>query len=303
MAIGSIINLGGGGGSSSLGGKGMIIVDTNTMLIGDVVRVRDVYDSSNVQNKTVVTVGTPLFFEVNPYCYYKICMVQEISDVETEVGGVYTTIDVGQTVRTDAIDKTTFGGAQGILNAHLQASIYQIGDIINTKVQGVVFPMLVAGINIDGVNSLTLSAKYAWEQTVGRSAYPNPAVYTDSAIRTKAQSFYTNLAEEDKQFVKEVTKSTINSNGGAITYSDKSWVMSHQDLINVYPLYVTQASRVKKNMTETNNVSWWTSSGTKTSANNGWMPVQADGNIQQGNNWPYSATNYVVPCVVLQADS
>lgn len=290
-----------GGGGGSIDAHGVIICDTTTMSVGDVVRVRSVYNPLITEDKTVAIVGAPLYFNVNPYDYYKVCMVQTIDDTPTEIGGVYRTIDLGQTLFIDVIDKSSFGGAQGILNAHQQANIYQIGDIINTKVQGVVFPMLVAGINIDGANSVTLSAKYAWEQTIGRSAYANPTTYVDSAIRTKTQSFYDNMTEGDKQFVKEVTKSTVNGNGGAVTYSDKAWVMSQNDLQNVYPLYTTQASRVKKATENGNNVSWWTSSGTKTTANMGWMPVQADGSIAQ-SNWAYANTNYVVPCVVLQAD-
>ena len=313
MAIGSIINLGGGGGS--LGGKGMIIVDTATMTAGDVIRVRDVYDSSNVQNKTVATVGTPLFFEVAPYCYYKICMVQTISDVETEIGGEYTTIDVGQTVLAKSVNKSTLGGIKGILNAHQENDIMAIGDEVTIKVNNVDVVVQVAEIDLYDSHEITFVAKDIWD-TSAFSGAGNYKSYTDSPayLRTKMQDFYSGMTVEDKALLTLVTKPQLKDNVSNIwswsTFSDyvfppncyeihASYGTSSPLPLHQFPIFTTQANRIKTY--NGNNIRWWSCDG---DVNDGWVG-RGLGATETGSLLAESKSNTygVLPCFRLTADS
>lgn len=306
MAIGSIINLGGGGGS--LSGKGMIIVDTATMTVGDVIRVRDVYDSSNVQNKTVATVGTPLFFEVAPYCYYKICMVQTISDVETEIGGEYTTIDVGQTVYVNVLDKTTLGGIQGILNAHQETSLLNIGDEVNITVDGVLTPFLIGAINLYDTHEVIFVSKFITNKLTWG---PWNAGYAGSNVKTYLETFYNNIIANEKVFIKSLNRSSLRPYSSTQdTYTEYVWINNRKEIDNtqsgvpVYPqiqlpIFTSVANRIRSYQGITNT--WWTNDGVSASST-GVFAVDVDGSMFTHND-PNSGSRGVVPCFRLTADS
>lgn len=308
MAIGSIINLGGGGGS--LGGKGMIIVDTAAMTAGDTVRVRDVYDSQNVQNKNVVTAGTPLFFEVEPYCYYKICMVQTISDVEVEIGGEFTTIDVGQTVLATALNKATLGGHQGIINAHQEGTQLAIGDEVPITVNGAEWIMQVG--NIDTTNhAVDYVSKYLWDSTqVGGNSNTSYATASPNYLKQKMEDFYNAMADKDKVLLKEVTKSTLRSDTSTYdTFTAKVYPPNIKEVNGNYPsgtptiqtsqfaIFTTQANRIKT--LNGTSLRWWTCDG-YVGNSMWWWFVETTG-VCSGTARSYAYG--VLPCFRLIADS
>lgn len=279
MAIGSIINLGGGGSIS--GAKGVIICDTSTMTVGDTIRVRDVFDSQNVQNKQVATVGTPVIFEVEPYCYYKVCMVQTINDTPTEVGGVYYTVDLGQTIYVDVLDKTTVGGLQGLLNANME-NLVEIGDEVDVYVGGSPVKFQVAGIDIYDSHEIILVAKYlpnlqsAWSSS-------NSDTYGTSTLAQTLALYYDSIDQRDRQYIKQKTvNSSLNGNGGINSSNHYVWCPTAWEIKgagNYYPatveqatnvllpLFTVSANRIKKvgNESGSANVYWTSSGGTSTS--------------------------------------
>lgn len=309
MAIGSIINLGGGGGS--LGGKGMIIVDTNTMTVGDKVRVRSVYDVSVTEDKTVVTVGTPLYFQVEPYDYYKICMVQTISDVEVEIGGEYTTIDVGQTVLATALNLNTLAGHQGLLNAHQHTNKLAIGDEVPITVGGSDWIMQVADFNHFSSNDIVYVSKYLYAMGKFYSG-GGEAYYTDGDLRPIAQSFYNNIADKDKQFIKQLTKHQRKTSGTTQEwgeFTDYVWIPNIYEIngtdsqyagLSQFPIFSTQANRVKSYNSSATD--WWSCDGNTYNSS----PRRAFAITNTGathNTKPETDTCGVLPCFILTADS
>ena len=117
-------------------GYARIICDTSTMTVGDTIRVKSVYNPTQYMDKQVVTVGTPVVFDLGFIKdYVKICMVQTINNVETEVGGVYKTLDYGQTIYVGIadFDKHSFAYVQSVLNNHQEVDLLSIGDEFPTK--------------------------------------------------------------------------------------------------------------------------------------------------------------------------
>ncbi len=310
MAIGSIINLGGGGGS--LGGKGMIIVDTATMTAGDVVRVRDVFDSQNVQNKSVVTAGTPLYFEVNPYCYYKVCTVQTIDDTPTEIGGMYTTIDVGQTVYVNVLNKTTIVGLKGILNAHQENDLLNVGDIINAKVGGEDVELKIYAINLYNSHELIVGCSQLWTMSAYNSYAANYFPYTDSLARQAAQSFYTAMTDEDKQCVNTMERQCRTNVW--VTFTDKVWIPNWQEVFGGadpsgmtptiprlrFPIFTTQANRIK---TYNNTVRSWLLTDTQTGYGNRIQNIDTSGNGITSGDGNMGDSRGILPCFQMLADS
>lgn len=300
MAIGSIINLGGGGGS--LGGKGMIIVDTATMTAGDVVRVRDVFDSQNVQNKSVVTTGTPLYFEVNPYCYYKACMVQDINDTPTEIGGMYTTIDVGQTVYVNVLDKTTLGGIQGILNAHQETSLLNIGDEVDIKVNGSPETFVLAHLNAYASHSAIFCKKQATGSLNNSTAY-----YRTGGQKAWCESYYNTIAEKDKQFIKQKTVSAAYAGSVDNTTDNYVWSPTAYEC-GYYDSSINSGEANNPNNTKfdlfataqgrTRNIWWWTATHWGGGSYYSYVAVDTNGVFQNG-----SSGIAMLPCFMLTADS
>lgn len=311
MAIGSIINLGGGGGSSS-GGKGIIICDTSTFSVGDTIRVRDVYDSQNVQNKQVITVGTPVIFEVDWGCYYKICTVQTIDDTPTEIGGVYKSVDYGQTIFIDVLDKKTLAAHQGILNAHNENYEINIGDevTIKTSYGGSPTDWIMQVANIDGTNHII---DYVSKDILTRSVPTdaNQVYYTSNTapLRTIMQNFYASIDSRDKQFLKQATLSCCIE-GGLLytTFSDYVYPCNRTNIDGIvsgtppiarsqFALFTTQANRIK---TYNGNASgWWTCDGAYNDSAS-MIKVRSVGDVANDSR---TYQEGVVPCFRLTADS
>ena len=312
MAIGSIINLGGGGSIS--GAKGVIICDTSTFSVGDTIRVRDVYDSQNVQNKQVVIVGAPVIFEVEPYCYYKICMVQTINDVETEIGGVYSTIDLGQTIYVDILDKTTLGGIQGILNSHTETNFINIGDEVNVRMldsnlQPFNWVMQVGAINLFSPHEIILVSKNIYSKRIFNATETE---YAYSSLRTYVQSLYDNIVDLDKPYLKDMSRQCFHRSNYYIAYTDKIWIPSFYEIFGSnppaggvtptilnkqFPIFTTQNNRIRTYNGTSNN--WWTTDFRQ--ANDAIWSVDTSGGYQQ-KGWTDSSIG-VLPCFHLLADS
>ena len=289
-------------------GQGRIICDTSTFSVGDTIRVRSVYNVSQTEDKQVVTVGTPLIFTVPPYDYYKICRVQTINDTPTEVGGEYVEIGFGDLHRSNVLDKTTLSGIQGILNAHQEGDLLNIGDEVTISIGGNPWIMQIANINtVDHI--IDFVSKEVYSKSVPTSA--NSVNYTTSPapLRTIMQNIYSNIDTKDKQFIKETTLCG-SQDGNTTNYTifkdyvyacDRTAVdglVSGTPPIQRYQfaLFVTAANRVKQYQGSTSG--WWTCDGAGSAGQ--WAKVNVSGNVA-GDARTYQEG--VVPCFRLTADS
>lgn len=292
-------------------GQGRIICDTSTFSVGDTIRVRSMTDSSKVWNQQVVTVGTALVFTVPCYDYYKICTVQTINDTPTEIGGVYKTVDYGQTLFINVLDKTTLGGIQGILNAHQETELLNIGDEVDITVNGSPCTMQIAGVNLYDSHEVIFVAKNVYSLSSFNSTFTNNA-YPTSTLRGVVQSIFANINETEKAFIKDMTRYALNYSSTYTQYTDKLWIPSVFELSGVapfnippsvpqyqFPLFITQASRVKTYQGTAQ--AWWDSDhGVSPSYSSGGGIVLTDGslNVATENN-----INGVVFAFRLLADS
>lgn len=276
-------------------GQGRIICDTSTFSVGDTIRVRSMTDSSKVWNQQVATVGTALVFTVPCYDYYKICTVQTINDTPTEIGGVYKTVDYGQTLFIDNMFvKSTLRGIQGILDNHNELIDLAIGDEVEVNIAGgTKWTFQVAAINLYSSHEVILVSKKI--SSLSTTNY----IYTSSNVRTAMQNFYANIESSDKQLIKEVTRATT----AVQAYNDYVWCIGKKEADgsggvsaqSQFPLFTTQASRIK---TYNGTASGW------------WFADHYDGaSVYMAD--AYGAVTYttvgnsrgVVPCFTLKADS
>lgn len=286
-------------------GQGRIICDTSTFSVGDTIRVRSMTDSSKVWNQQVATVGTALVFTVPCYDYYKICTVQN----NTEIGGIYKTVDYGQTLFINALDKTTLGGIQGILNAHQESSLLAIGDEVDINIGGSDVTFQIGGIDLYDSHEVIFVAKELYMQSAFNSVV-NDKDYTEStALRPNVQGIYSQINANDRAYIKDITKSSFSRNGSYYTFTDKIWIPSQFEFFGSYPygsptiqqhqfpLFITQANRIKT----WNGTSWgyWTTDHMYNS--NNCMGVKDDGSL--GYWLENNTTVGVLPCFHLTADS
>ena len=283
------------------GGNAKIIVDTSTLSVGDTVRVRSMTDSNAVYNKQVVTVGTPIIFETEIYKdYVKICLVQTIGGVATEVGGVYKEVDYGRVLWINVLDKKSLGGCKGILNSHQETNFLSIGDIVPITVNGNPWDMQISGINVYHAHDIMFTSRYVL------SSSNTGTNYSSSSLRTAVQTFYNDIAENDRQYIEKVQRRFRGSMGTEVDYEDYCFVLGNRETVNAsnyglvsgqvqLPLFVTQANRMK---TYNGSASaYWTSDSYDSSTVN---MVTAQGAISyQGTGNTYG----VVPSFMLVADS
>lgn len=298
-------------------GQGKIICDTATFTAGDKIRVRSMTDATKIWDKTVVTAGTPLIFDVPGKDYYKICTVQEISDVETEIAGVYKTIDYGQTLFINVLDKTTLPGIQAILNAHQEATLLSIGDETEITVNGSSWTMQIA--NIDGTNhAIELVSKHLWDSTtVGGGNNTSYATASPNYLKSKMDDFYNAISQGDKAYIKEVTKSSNKSlSQGYDSFTAYVYPPAFKEVSGTYPhntsippieqvqfaLFATQANRIKT--LNGSSMDWWTSDGYSkggSGSDNWWGYVSTTGACSGVNR--NSSAKGVLPCFRMTADA
>ena len=289
-------------------GQGRIICDTSTFSVGDTIRVRSMTDSNKVWNKQVATVGTALVFTVPCYDYYKICTVQDIGGTPTEIGGVYKTVDYGQTLFINVLDKTTLGGIQGILNAHQEASQLAIGDEVNITVDGVLTPFLIGAINLYDTHEVIFVGKYI----AGTSTWGGYSGYGTTVIKQFLETFYNNIKTEEKALIKATDRSSRRPYSSTQdTYTEYVFANNHTEIDgnpvgwpvytqSQFPIFTTQNNRIKSY--EGNTRSWWLSDGYNASNSSAVYYVETNGSIQSDNN-PSSTSRGILPCFRLTADS
>lgn len=297
-------------------GQGRIICDTSTFSVGDTIRVRSMTDSSKVWNQQVATVGTALVFTVPCYDYYKICTVQDIGGTPTEIGGVYKTVDYGQTIYVDVLNKNSLQGIQGILNSHTENYALNIGDEATIKINDGGTPkdwaMQIAAINPYNQHEVYLASKEIHNLSIftsGTGVMYNSTGY--DSLRQKMLEFYNSIDNKDKVFIKD-TPRTCRQEGydNWILFSDKVFPLNRKEIdgtqagggtpqtsIIQFPLFTTQAQRIKKY--NGSSQAWWTCDGN--TGNTAWF-VGGDGAVAGG--YGVNTANFgVVPCFRLTADS
>lgn len=304
-------------------GQGRIICDTSTFSVGDTIRVRSVYNALQTEDKQVVTVGTPLIFTVPPYDYYKICKVVDIGGVDTEIGGVFTSIDYGQTYHTKVIDDTTLQGMQQLLNAHQENNI-EIGHEITITVDNAPYPVILLDKNRYNNHEMIFGSKYIWKSYQWDSSTDGKGTYANSPLRTQCNDFYTRIDIADRTLIKDkqVVASAYQSHSST---NDKIWLPTPTELLGAnaqqnqlsaeeknnnvqFAYFVTQANRVKTLNGVAN--SYYTASGAYLSDYyRYWWCVKADGQseITAYDSMPGAYTDRLIrgllPCFHLTEDS
>lgn len=290
-------------------GQGRIICDTSTFSVGDTIRVRSVYNALQTEDKQVVTVGTPLIFTVPPYDTYKVCQIQEINNVVTEIGGVEVNIGFGDFVNTTPLDTNSLAYVQSVLNNHQENYLLNIGDEKTIKIneggtpKDIVFQL--AGINVYNSHEAIFTSK------VILSTSQNGDPYSSSALRTKAQTFYSNIDDRDKQYIKNVTRQYLTSSLNVGTYSDYCYVLGNKEITGStaqassvpaqqqLPLFVTQANRIKT-LNGTASAYWTADSGVGSGGTYRAIYINSSGS----SAFDYATNNFgFVPSFTLLADS
>lgn len=294
-------------------GQGRIICDTSTFSVGDTIRVRSMTDSSKVWNQQVATVGTALVFTVPCYDYYKICTVQTINDTPTEIGGVYKTVDYGQTLFINVLDKTTLGGIQGILNSHTETNFINIGDEVNVRMldsnlQPFNWVMQVGAINLFAPHEVILVSKNIYSKRIFNATETE---YAYSSLRTYVQSLYDNIVDLDKPYLKDMSRQCFHRSNYYIAYTDKIWIPSFYEIFGSnppaggvtptilnkqIPIFATQTNRIRRYNGTADR--WWTTDFRQ--ANDSIDVVNASGSYEF-KSWTDSMG--VLPCFHLVADS
>ena len=282
-------------------GQGRIICDTSTFSVGDTIRVRSMTDSSKVWNQQVATVGTALVFTVPCYDYYKICTVQTINDTPTEIGGVYKTVDYGQTLFIDVLDEHSFAFVQNALNNHQEVDLLNIGDEFPTKtvIGGTPIDWVMQIGNIDGSSHIVdFVSKY-----VTSSSFFSNAGYTNRTdLQNYLTSFYDNMRESDKRFIKD--KTCTYQEGELRTIVQKVWIPSRNEVFGNTPtenntqlaIFTTQAGRIKT--IQGGNASYWQLTSRNNFSSGYTDCVSTTGAVDYTVN-PFP----ILPCFRLTADS
>jgi len=305
----------GGGGSTT----GKIVVDTTNLVATDIVRVQSLVNPSVIYNETVGTPGDYIVFTVDSDLY-KICLVQEIEETPTEVVTIKRTVDVGQCLEVNALNKTTLGGIQAILNSHTESELLSIGDEVTITVNNEPWVMQIAGINLYDTHEVTLVSKDIYAMSIVSNHYTNSAFWNDttSYLLASLTAFYNAMLPTEAALLKQIEKNmrgSYNSNVWS-TYTAKVFVPNSVEIFGTtdagtpslptyqYPLFLNQADRIKYYQNTVTN--YWTCDGatnrsadvimctkTGTKGRDGGINADPSSGVQAG----------VVPCFRLTADS
>ena len=295
-------------------GQGRIICDTSTFSVGDTIRVRSVYNVSQTEDKQVVTVGTPLVFTVPPYDYYKICKVEEINNVETEIGGEYVTIDYGQTHRSNVLDKSTLSGCKGIVNAHQHTNLLAIGDEVTITVGGNPWIVQVADFDTYEPNSIIFVSKNLTNPQAWDSATTSDMYYADGSQRNSILSFYSDVAQKDKDCISKIQKvghGSMATTNAYKAFEDYMWSPNYCEVTGIttqatppqpiyqFALFTTQANRIKTY--NGSGLEWWTCDGlTQNTSTRASYYINQSGGGSTTYNYPAYG---LCPCFMIKADS
>lgn len=300
------------------GGFAKIIVDTSTLTAGDTVRVRSMTDANAIYDKTVVTAGTPLLFETEIFKdYVKICKVQEIGGVATEIAGVYKTVDYGQTLFINVFDKTSLAGIQGILNAHQENDVFSIGDEITITVNNADWTMQVGGIDIYDTHEIILVSKYLYDNYYWNTGTSGKPKYSQTPLPTQCNSFFLAINATERDLIKDKTVNACYNNGGLDTNDYKVWLPTITEVFggsgdidgtprtpelglnSQFPIFTTANDRIRKY----NNTAaqWFTATQRSDNAVRYWDLVTSTGGADCRSF--DSMTAGILPCFHLTADA
>ena len=302
MARGFLNSAAGGGG----GGKnGVFIVDASSLIAGDTVKVQSMIDPTQVWTEEVASGDTYILFEVPGKSYYKISLVQDISDVPTEMVSIFRTLDEGQSVLCNVLNKTTLAGIQAILNAHSELDLLNIGDEVTIHIGGVEHTVEIAAMNLYDSHEVIFVSK-----TVVSGPYSlSNAGYSGQNIRTQTLAWYNSIDASDREFIKQkrVYSSTFS---GMSDVNDYAFIPTKTEITGVneynsteqstnfqFPLFANQSNRIRKDAGGTARP-WYGSSGQ--TGNDRWWRVLESGAV---DNPVYSGQScHICPCFRLTAD-
>jgi len=283
------------------GGFAKIIVDTSTLTAGDTVRVRSMTDANAIYDKTVVTAGTPILFETEIFKdYVKICTVQDIGGVATEIGGVYKTVDYGQTLFVQIIDKTTLRGWKDIVNSHSESSLLATGDEVDITVGTSPWTMINAGMGIYHAHDILLVSKYLY--TTGSRTNGNSFDST----------FYAAIAQIDRECITIRTQQTEASGSSNLETNNRYvWSPSEKEVSGSgriadsqytqppvqLPIFTTQAQRLKS-LVGGSAREWWTCDGSGNSGSGLYVTTSGTIGAKSQND-----SLGLLPCFWLVADA
>ena len=303
MSVGLIRNNGSGGG----GTKGRFICNTNALQIDDVIRVKSLTNPTNVYEATVETIGETILFNVPGMDYYKVCLVQEIDDTPTEIGGIKTTLDIGESRYVNVIDKTSLSGIQAILNAHLENQELSVGDEISVVVGDENYIMQIAAIDLYETHEVILVGKDQWKTSRWTTDDAN-INYANSIARTTAQSFYTQLDEDERSLIKSMDREGIYYNSHVL-YSDYVYIPNCTEVNGnqvgtqapqrprlQFTLFNNSYDRIKFNGNDV--ITWWISDVVPDTPDYA-SYVAENGGVASGAD---TNTRGIIPCFHLVAD-
>ena len=238
----------------------------------------------------------------------ELTVVGELQE-SVEIGGVYKTVDYGQTLFINVLDKTTFGGIQGILNAHQETELLAIGDEVTITVGGNPWIMQVG--RIDGTSHfIDFVSKYIYQLSVFNAALKNTSYVDSTVLRPAVQDIYTEISEADRQYIKEVTREAMHKNATWVSYTDKIWIPTYMEAVGTYPssgtpttpqsqmpIFTTQAGRIR---TYNGVAEGWWSVDHATSSN---VTASITSTGAGTGNVTETSTRGILPCFRLMADS
>ena len=315
MARGFLNSAAGGGG----GGKnGVFIIDATSLIAGDTVKVQSMIDPTQVWTEEIASGDTYILFEVPGKSYYKISLVQDIDDTPTEVVNVFRTLDEGQSILIDVLDKTSLKGIQAILDNHREGDLLSVGDEINLKLNGDNFPMLIASIDAYSDHEIILVGKNLMVGTTACSAQAITTMINDSAINAKLNAFYAGLTDEDKALLKEVYREGKNQSATTVTgknmkvflpnYNEVfggSAIASYTTARIQFPIFTTATERIRTIIGGL-TTPWWTCDvANGANATTYIYTVTTSGGAWTGYNTGGGGANSacgILPCICLKAD-
>ena len=273
-------------------------------------------NSSNIYNIEIETPGDLLVFDVPCKDYYKIALIEEIEEVETEIMTTFETLDSGQCKYVNVFDKTSLRGIQNILDNHMEQELLNINDEVTITVGGEPWAMQVAAIDLYESHEVIFVSKYIYAST----ALPQQAnvVMTNNNILSILENqFYASINESDKQYIKQKQKQ--GKIGSATTVSSRNcyvWILNYNEVststaiasytvpVVAFPSLTTAASRIKTWPNGTAGSWWLADMGSGANSHFYAFGVNTSG-VTIGdypNGMIDTSTNGVVPCFHLTAD-
>lgn len=223
-----------------------------------------------------------------------------LEEIPTEIGGEYVEIGFGDVHISNVLDKTTLGGIQGILNAHQETVLLNIGDEVITTVNG--SPYIVQIAKIDGSSHyVEFVSKNPSDDVV---AINNANYKNRTAVLNWLSDFYSSIIEKDRSLIKDKVVNYISAGGSADSVTQKVWIPTRMETMGTgteigsqFPLFATQANRIRYDSSGIPHT--YMLAGCTQTATAGYTDyITAQGTLN------YTATAiYLLPCFRLTADS